>query len=612
VGAIARNHGVEPSRSAAREEDGPAHAVHFYEDQAFPDVSIADYLWSGLQAGESIVLLTIPDHAAALRGRLAARGAALAELERSGRLLERDAAETLDAFMIERRPDPELFREVVGNLVQAATAAAPSGRARVFGECVAVLADRHNLSASIALEHLWNELWAAGRFSLCCGYPIRPLSHGSLTEPFRQVCDTHDEIVPILTGIDPPGRHARCVAVLQQQAYALRAELDERRRTEERLTEALRREAAADRRKDELLAMLGHELRNPLAPILSAVELMELRGDPQGRREREVIRRQLLHMRRLVDDLLDVSRMIHGQIQLRKEALEISTVLAAAIEGTSALLEQRDHRLSTAVPRAGLTVHGDASRLCQVFSNLLSNAAKFTSPGGHITVAARRVEGEIVVEVSDTGCGIDEDLCAVVFDPFVQGDCPLDRAQGGLGLGLAMVKSLTELHGGSVSVHSEGPGRGSLFAVRLPSVHVAGATHDGEGDPAPAERRGPCVLVVDDNRDAADTLAEALRESGCEVMVAYDGPDGLARADERAPDVALLDVGLPMMDGYELARRLRARFAGRALRIVAMTGYGQDADRARSREAGFDLHLVKPVDLGTVLEAIRPTPDQAK
>ncbi|HLV68825.1 MAG TPA: ATP-binding protein, partial [Polyangiaceae bacterium] len=359
----------------------------------------------------------------------------------------------------------------------------------------------------------------------------------------------------------------------------------------------------ADRRKDEFLAMLGHELRNPLAPILTALQLLEFKGVQGGEREREIIERQARHLVRLVDDLLDVSRITRGKLELRRTRTDLGLVLAKAVEIASPLLEHRAHHLDVEAPRGTYYVDGDESRLAQVFQNLLTNAAKYTPPGGHVTVRLSAKGGSAVVEVEDNGEGIPEHVLATIFDPFVQGARRVDRSQGGLGLGLSLVHSLVTLHGGNVTAHSAGVGRGSRFVVTLPLSNEVPAIISTV---VPARKRrapGRRVLLVDDNQDAAEMLASLLRAEGHDVLVAHDGPSALAEARAFRPAVALLDIGLPVMDGYELAEKLLALLP-RPLRLVALTGYGQDHDRRRSVEAGFAEHLVKPVDAADLLAAI--------
>jgi signal transduction histidine kinase len=369
--------------------------------------------------------------------------------------------------------------------------------------------------------------------------------------------------------------------------------------------EAARLEAeAASRAKDEFLAMLGHELRNPLAPIATAVQL--LRGDCKAGRELEVIERQVKHLTRLVDDLLDVSRITRGKIQLKRSRVEAARIVENAVEMASPLLEQRRHRLTINVPRDGLPLLADDARLAQVVANLVTNAAKYTEPGGSITLSAASEDGLVVIRVRDDGRGIAPEMLSRVFELFVQGQRSPDRAEGGLGLGLALVRSLVELHGGSVEARSEGVGRGSEFIVRLPPAAARSEAVPAEPAPRAAAEGNPAkrVLVVDDNQDAAELLGEVLRTAGHEVQIAHDGPEALGLLRRFLPQVAVLDIGLPVMDGYELARRLRAAPRLARLRCIAVTGYGQETDRARSRDAGFELHLVKPVDLSTLLQAL--------
>jgi signal transduction histidine kinase/ActR/RegA family two-component response regulator len=373
----------------------------------------------------------------------------------------------------------------------------------------------------------------------------------------------------------------------------------------------------ASRVKDEFLAILGHELRNPLAPILTSLALMKLRGGDQFARERAVIERQAHHLARLVDDLLDVSRVTRGKIELRRQRVDIADAVAAAIETVSPLLEQRGHRLDVTTPTQSLFVNGDPERLKQVLSNLLSNASKYTEPAGRVSIIVAAEGEQVVIRVRDTGAGLSPELLPRVFEMFVQGQRTLERSEGGLGLGLAIVRSLVEAHGGSVEAQSEGLGRGSEFIVRLP----ADKSQPRETSAQPRTTRrgavardGTRILVVDDNADAADLLAEALREAGHQVRVAYDGPAALEVAGEFRPALVFLDIGLPAMDGYEVARRMRSESWGRGMKIVAVTGYGQAGDRDRAAAAGFNRHLVKPVELRVTLEVaaeVARTPQDA-
>jgi PAS domain S-box-containing protein len=369
--------------------------------------------------------------------------------------------------------------------------------------------------------------------------------------------------------------------------------------------EAERALREADRRKDEFLAMLAHELRNPLAPILSAVEVLE-RLDPrqteQAAKSRAIVARQVQHMKRLLDDLLDISRVSQGKIQLNKAPVELGSLLLQAVEISRPVLAEKRHMLSLALAPEPLALQADPTRLVQVFANLLNNAAKYTDSGGHIALAVSTEGDEAVVCVRDDGMGMSPELLARAFDLFVQETRSLDRSQGGLGVGLTMVRTLVKMHGGSVSAASDGPGRGSEFVVRLPLASEAEASAPASAPLATGAReRSLRVLVVDDNVDAAGSIGVLLEQMGHEVMVAYDGPGALAAAAVVAPELVLLDIGLPGMDGYAVAEQLRGAGHDRAT-LVALTGYGQEEHLRRSKEAGFDRHLVKPLDFDALGE----------
>ncbi|MEO6237104.1 MAG: ATP-binding protein, partial [Vicinamibacterales bacterium] len=372
------------------------------------------------------------------------------------------------------------------------------------------------------------------------------------------------------------------------------------------LTNARREAESANRAKDEFLAMLGHELRNPLAPILTALQLMRLRDLPGAERERTIIERQVRHVVSLVDDLLDVSRITRGKVQLRRARHDVADIVAKAIEMASPAIEERRHVLAVKVAR-GIVIDGDSARLAQVVANLLTNAAKYTDPGGRIDVSAGIHEGRAVVTVSDTGRGIATETLPRIFEMFSQERQEIDRSDGGLGLGLAIVRSLVQAHGGSVDAHSAGKGHGAKFTVRLtlaaePAPTVAGPSASTQVSPPVQALR---VLVVDDNPDAALMLSDSLSTLGYVTCVAHNGATAIEVAGEFLPDVALLDLGLPVMDGFEVARYLRTIPALAGIEIVAITGYGQDLDRQRTTDAGFDEHMVKPVDLDRLEDWLR-------
>jgi signal transduction histidine kinase len=349
----------------------------------------------------------------------------------------------------------------------------------------------------------------------------------------------------------------------------------------------------ADQRKTEFLATLAHELRNPLAPIRSCVGILQ-RGIAEPTPVLEVMERQVHQMVRLVDDLLELSRINQGKVELRMEEVMLDGVVAAAIETSRPLIDASGHRLEVDVPAEPVWLRADPVRLAQVLSNLLNNAARYTDPGGQIRIAVRAVDGMAIIRVSDNGMGMAPDRVEGVFDMFSQGDSRDIRAQKGLGIGLALVRNLVEMHGGGVSARSDGPGKGSEFEVRLPLAPAPGLSETGtDTDTQPIAHR---ILVVDDNRDAADSLAALLGLVGAQVAVAYDGAQALHLAESFNPRVAVLDLGMPGMSGLDLARRLRERDRDGDCTLIALTGWGQASDRELTRAAGFSHHLTKPVD----------------
>ena len=366
------------------------------------------------------------------------------------------------------------------------------------------------------------------------------------------------------------------------------------------LSEANARLVEADRRKDEFLAMLAHELRNPLAPLRNVLRILQQTGlDPSAlERTRGIIERQVGHLARLVDDLLDVSRIMRGRVQVQRELLDLAALVGTGCEDCRATLDEAGLRLVLELPDAPVWVAGDSTRLAQVLGNLLDNARKFKGEDGRVTVrlAVDSEAKQVVLAVRDDGAGIEPALLPRLFDAFAQGDRSLDRARGGLGLGLAVVKGLVELHGGQVEAASDGPGQGAEFTVRLPLKGEQQALTRTPASVPACEGEAVRILVVEDNRDAADSLRMVLELYGHEVAVAYTGADGVKAAKSWRPDVVLCDIGLPGLDGYAVASQLRHDPATAKARLIALTGYGRDEDRHRSLQAGFDHHLTKPVD----------------
>jgi PAS domain S-box-containing protein len=394
----------------------------------------------------------------------------------------------------------------------------------------------------------------------------------------------------VLTVTDPNGRPVALATVSQ--------DVTERRRMEDHLRNLASDLSEADRRKDEFLATLAHELRNPLAPIRNALQVIRLSPDRQtSEQARTLMERQLVQMVRLVDDLLDVSRITRGKLDLRREQVSVAAVVHSAVETSRPLIDHMRHKLALTLPEKPIIVNADPTRLAQVFSNLLNNSAKYMDRGGHIRLTVDLAGTDVVVSVNDAGIGIAPDQMPRLFQMFSQVDQSLERSQGGLGIGLTLVKQLVAMHGGRIEARSDGLGKGAEFVVRLPVVVGASAPNaPKEMDEPPVPSSSLRILIVDDNRDSADSLGMLLQILGNEVRIAHAGQEGLDAADEFRPDVVLLDIGLPKLNGYEACRRIREQSWGRSMVLIALTGWGQEDDRRRSREAGFDRHLVKPVD----------------
>jgi PAS domain S-box-containing protein len=382
-----------------------------------------------------------------------------------------------------------------------------------------------------------------------------------------------------------------------------------RRRMEMELRRQAEDLAAADRRKDEFLAMLAHELRNPLAPIANALETIRLARDSATATDEAltIARRQIEHMTRLLDDLLDVSRFTRGKIHLHKVPVELSAILRQAVESCRPLIEANDHKLSVSFPAEPVWLEGDPTRLAQIVANLLNNAAKYTDPGGRIVLSGDRVVDAAVVRVRDNGIGLSAEMLPRVFDLFAQEDRSLDRAQGGLGIGLTLVRSLVELHNGTVTAESRGPGQGSEFIVRLPTSPLTQLTPDRNhctSSSRTTSSHSLRILVVDDNQDSAESLGRVLELWGFEAHVVHDGVAAIDAASAESFDVILLDIGLPGISGYQVAEKLRNQFGSVRPVLLALTGYGQAEDLARSQLVGFDDHLVKPVNLDRLYELL--------
>jgi signal transduction histidine kinase/ActR/RegA family two-component response regulator len=384
------------------------------------------------------------------------------------------------------------------------------------------------------------------------------------------------------------------------------------KRQEQEMRERLAELAEADNQKNDFLAMLGHELRNPLAPIRNALHILKMPGasDQAVAQAREAMERQVQHVVRLVDDLLDVSRIMRAKIDLRKEVTDLASIIGSAVETAQPVIDAQGHELTVSMPKKKIPVEADVVRMAQVISNLLMNAAKYTDHAGRIWLTVERDgPSAALIRVKDSGIGIAPELLPRVFDLFVQGHRSLARSQGGLGIGLTLAKNLVEMHGGTIAAHSEGLGQGSEFVIRLPVKANKRVDPGHQTPPKSTHVQGPArrILVVDDNVDAAELTATLLSMWGHEVRTLHDGPSVLTATESFQPELILLDIGLPGMSGYDVARELRQRPACKGIVLAAMTGYGQDKDRNKSQEAGFDYHLTKPID-PNLLEAFVAEP----
>jgi signal transduction histidine kinase/ActR/RegA family two-component response regulator len=474
-----------------------------------------------------------------------------------------------------------------------------AGALLIAEEAIAADEDR-TLAAVLAQQPQWSDL------------PVVLLtSLGADSEPVRHAIRTLGNV----TLLERPTRVIALVSAIQtalrarERQYQIRAHMHDRERAAELLNEA-------DRRKDEFLAMLAHELRNPLAPICNAVQVLRLTGmsDPVAARMCEVMQRQIDHMVRLVDDLLEVSRITRGKITLHSETGDLTVIIRNAVDVSRPLIDAAGHRLSIHMLDTPILVEGDPIRLTQVFANLLNNAAKYTPERGKITLTAQKRDGQAVVSVRDSGEGISAEMLPRVFDLFTQGPPATAQAKGGLGIGLTLVRQLVELHLGAVEAFSEGPGKGSEFVVTLPMLVEDEPGIETVSSSTPSDRRfeGRRVLIVDDNADGADSLGLLLEMLGAKVRVVYSGQAALAALEAFQPAVVLLDVGMPDLDGYEVARRIRQRAGFEDLTIIAITGWGQAEDQLRSREAGFDAHLTKPPDLEQLKQLLLSSSNRAR
>ena len=505
------------------------------------------------------------------------------------RLVEREKANQLLtarvlASIVESSNDAIISKSLDG-IIQSWNAAAE----RLFGYTSEQAVGRH-ISLVIPPERLSEEEQI-----------IASLKEGKRIEHYEteRVCSNGERITTSLTISPIKDDSGRVIG-----ASKIARDVTERKRMEDDLRRLAADLSAADRRKNEFLATLAHELRNPLAPMSNMLEVLKRsNGDAEIlKRAHDTIGRQLAQMVRLVDDLLDLNRITHDRLELRRSEVELSSVIQQAVEVARPLIDEASQRLIVDLPSEPIYLNADRARLAQLFGNLLNNSSKYTGPEGTISLTAKRIDGEVLVAVKDNGAGIPQDKLDSIFDMFMQVDRTSEQSQAGLGIGLTLVKRLTQMHGGSIEARSAGAGQGSEFVVRLPVLSKPSVSSQPESTvESSPERR---ILIVDDNRDSADSLAMLLEITGNKTYMAHDGVEALEAIEKYRPEVVLLDIGLPRLDGHEVCRRVREKSWGKTIVIIALTGWGQEDDRRKSEEAGFNGHLVKPVDYDELLELL--------
>lgn len=587
-----------------------AHLVQFYEDDSFLIDTLSSWFDTGLKGGGACIYIGTAPHRQSLEQRMGAKGVALDSMRETGRLLCLDAATILSRLLVNGWPERSHFIQEIEERVRAASC---HGNVRVFGEMVALLWRDGKWREAVRLEEIWNDFIQTHPIALCSAYPINDLSAAATETALQQLGAMHSIVIPAesYTALNSPAERLRSIAVLQQKARMLEAEAARREAAERllhqhqekvsQLEAQLRAKnaelAQADRQKNEFVAMLGHELRNPLSGVSNAVATAEI---DNSRRERalSIAHRQVNQLSGLVDDLLDFERIDKGRIALKREVIRLANIVRLAVEETQSQLGRWPHRLSILIsPQAeGALIDADPTRLRQVISNLLHNAAKFTPAEGRIEISVNVEGDEVTLRVCDSGIGIAPEMLPRVFDLFTQAEISLDRKNGGLGIGLTLVKQLVEMHGGRVQARSSGLGKGSEFEIRLPVLPDAcidaSPVEDMQVTFQPAR-----ILIVEDNTDASEALSMLLENFGHHPTAVENGVDAIAAVTKGEFDFALVDIGLPGIDGYELARRIRALPNGRNLTLVALTGYGQESDKRQARVAGFDHHLTKPVNI---------------
>ena len=603
------------------------HFVQFYEADGFLLNSLSGFIGRAIHADDGALVVATEAHRNGLDELLQANGLNVTTAKSRGQYISLDAAETLSKFMVDGTPEPGRFNEFMGGVIASVT----DGRSRIsaFGEMVALLWAEGNHAAAIRLEELWNDLQRKHSFSLFCAYPMNGLGGERFIEATGSVCKVHSRVIPAESYADlsDPNARLRAIALLQQKAGSLEAEVKERRQVEERLRLALvgeqmaRAEAeTANRMKDEFLATVSHEIRTPLNAIIGWSHLLRTGrlDEATAARAVETIDRNAKSQAQLIEDILDVSRMITGKLRLNNEPVDIASVINAAIDSVQLAIDSKDLKLEITLDPSARHTLGDASRLQQVVWNLLANAIKFTPTGGRIEVKVERAGRNLQIRVSDTGQGIDADFLPFIFDRFRQADGSTTREHGGLGLGLAIVRHLVELHGGTIKADSAGEGKGATFIINLPLApqdstrrrNVIGSLQAKEASqgnvtslPSLADVK---VLLVDDDPDTLQILSVMLAESKAGVQTAASVSEALEILEWYQPDVLVSDLAMPGEDGYSLIGKIRALAGGKVTQVpaVALTSYVRVEDRARALSAGFNLFVPKPVEPEELITAI--------
>jgi signal transduction histidine kinase/ActR/RegA family two-component response regulator len=612
------------------------HFAQFYQSDAFLLNSIAGYVAAGLTSGEVVVIIATPAHRHGLEALLLQNGIDVAGAKAQGLYIDLDAAAVLQRFMVHGSPDVNLVSQALSEIIEPARNR--SKRLRVFGEMVALLWREGNQTAAIRLEGLWNELQTRHSFSLFCAYPLSGFRSDADTKPLKDVCATHTGIIPAesYTELKSADTRLRTILELQQKAEALQAEIGERKLAEAVLhqlkeelelqvtREQLARSEAenANRMKDEFLATISHELRTPLNAIIGWTHMLRTKHLDQASIELafETIQRNAKAQAQLIEDILDVSRVITGKLRLNMEPVDVAAVITAAIDSVQLAAESKGIQLAITMDPSARHVRGDATRLQQVVWNLLSNAIKFTTSGGRVQINLQRLEGMVQILVTDSGQGIKPEFLPYIFDRFRQADGKTTRQYGGLGLGLAIVRHLVELHGGTVQANSSGPGLGSTFTVTLPFCAPDASSKPTPQNTSPAAQPGSTseliprlpflnnvrVLLVDGDLDTLQLLTVMLRAQKAIVQTANSVAEALEVMEWFRPNVAVSDLAMPENDSYSLIREIRAREQTGVphIPVIALTAYVRIEDRASALSSGFNMFVAKPVEPDELINAI--------